>query len=131
MAEQQENPPQPSVDVEKNSVQPELIGLDAPLTPQQYVVDVEISQARADAIKAALIQRQRDVQQDETRSSLAKAFVGIFAGTLVFSGILTAIVAFHPNADKELVKNWFNSVLTIQVGFVSAGLGYYFGSQKR
>ena len=69
--------------------------------------------------------------EEKTRHLIVTSTLGIFGGTVLLSGCLTAVMAFSgPEPDFQPIKDWTSMMMTTQAGFMGAACGYYFGSTQ-
>lgn len=70
--------------------------------------------------------------EENVRGKIVVMLCISFLSTLVISGLMTWFAATHPHTiDGQPIKDWTNTMMTTQVGFISAILGYYFGVIER
>lgn len=96
-----------------------------------------ISPARKRKLQSALKLRmsERELErrsENRIRKRIATFLVSSFLAITLLSASMTWLAAVNPNGvNGQLIKDWTGTMVTADVGFISAILGYYFGVINR
>ena len=89
--------------------------------------EIEVSPCKLKKIYDSLKEKQ-----ENTRKKITFWLISSFILTQSISGILTGIAVVNSKTvNNHLVKDWTNTMLMVQVSFLSGVIGFYFGNKDQ